>query len=62
MPYLEAGAGWFVQVREALKVKVMGENPMRKSSPHVTHKIKMASMHMSMDEVSKTYKITPVRR
>jgi hypothetical protein len=47
--YLEAGAGWFAQVKEMM-------------SPQVRHKIKMASMHMSMDEVSKTYKITPIRR
>ena len=65
-PYLEAGAGWFIQVKDVMKVLMMVYNPLSKhakaSSPRVTHKIKMASFHMSMDEVSKTYKITPVRR
>ena len=59
--FMEAGAGWFVQVKETMKELMMVYNPLRKTSPHVTHKIKMASMHMSMDEVSKTYKITPAR-
>lgn len=65
-PYLEAGAGWIAQLREAMKVLVRVYNPLqangKKTSPQVRHKIKMASMHMSMDEVSKTYKITPIRR
>ncbi|XP_073392955.1 uncharacterized protein [Physcomitrium patens] len=62
---LGAGAEWFLQVKEAMKVLTRVCNPMRKSekrSPPVTHKIKMASIRMSMDEVAKTYKITPVRR
>ncbi len=59
--FMETGVWWFVQVREAMKV-LMEYNPLRRSSPHISHKIKMASIHMSMDEVAKTYKITPVRR
>ncbi|KAG0626817.1 hypothetical protein M758_2G153900 [Ceratodon purpureus] len=65
-PYLEAGAGWFAQVKEAMKVMVMMCNPLnsngKTTSPQVRHKIKMASIHMSMEEVSNTYKITPIRR
>lgn len=64
-PYLEAGAGWLAQMKQGMKVLLMVHNPMRqngKASSHVTHRIRMASMHLSMDEVSKTYKITPVRR
>jgi hypothetical protein len=64
--YLEAGAGWFAQVKEMMTELVMVCNPLKSNgkttSPQVRHKIKMASMHMSMDEVSKTYKITPIRR
>lgn len=64
-PYVEAGAGWLAQVMEAMRVLMMVHKPTRqgvKTSAHVTHKIKMASVQMSMDEVSKTYKITPIRR
>ncbi|KAG0626816.1 hypothetical protein M758_2G153900 [Ceratodon purpureus] len=53
-PYLEAGAGWFAQVKEAMKVMVMMCNPLnsngKTTSPQVRHKIKMASIHMSMEE------------
>lgn len=64
-PYLQAGTGWLLQVKDAVKVLLIVCNPVAKAwnkTPHVTHKIKMASVHMSMEEVSKTYKITPVRR
>ncbi|XP_073396824.1 uncharacterized protein [Physcomitrium patens] len=57
--------GWFGQVAEVMKVLMRICRPMKKgqtTSSHVTHKINMASIRMSMDEVAKTYKITSVRR
>jgi hypothetical protein len=71
--YMDTGVGWLLGLREAVAVRLKVCNlmkttpPRRKASPpppaqHAVHKIKMPSCHMSMDEVAKTYKITPVRR
>ncbi|CAM6063260.1 unnamed protein product [Sphagnum tenellum] len=63
---METGFGWLLGLKEAVAVWVkvcnLKTRPQRKSPPQLVHKIKMASCHMSMDEVAKTYKITPVRR
>lgn len=70
---MDTGAGWLLGLREAVAVRLKVCNhlktkpPRRKASPpppaqQAVHKIKMASCHMSMDDVAKTYKITPVRR
>ncbi len=64
---METGTRWLLGLKEAVLVWLKLCNPkttrpQRKSLPQAIHKIKMASCHMSMDEVVKTYKISPVRR